>query len=131
MGYIDGTQIFVENNPSKPNKGATAYWLHKRQYGLFLLCAVDHRKRFTYVHHGLSARSSDIRAQCTSVLHTFPAKHFSLDEFLLGDLGFIVSENIIPMYKKGWGEGELTGRRVSHTITRLQIPSANVVGFLQ
>lgn len=113
IGYIDGTQIFLENAPTKPNKGATAFWSRKKRYGLLLLCAVDHNKRFTYVHNGYTARSSDMRAQRASSLHTSPDQFLGPQEFLLGDSGFMVSSHIVPMYKKGRGEEEPTGRRVS------------------
>lgn len=83
------------------------------RYGMLILGVVDDRKRLTYIHHGYSARSSDMRAQQASLLHTDPDQCFSAGEYVLGNSGFRCTTNVIPMYKRTKNESDLTRRQVS------------------
>ncbi|WWD21269.1 hypothetical protein CI109_105753 [Kwoniella shandongensis] len=111
IGFIDGTHINLARAPARPEKGAAAFHSRKERYGMLLLAAVDERKRFTFIHYGYSARSSDMRAQQASRLHTDSHNFFNEDEYLLADSGFLCTTNIIPMYRKNVGEEDVTGHR--------------------
>ena len=110
IGYIDGTHVNLEKAPVRPD-GAASFFSRKKRYGMLLLAAVDHRKRFIFAHHGFSSKSSDMRAQQATRLHTNPEEHFGPGEYLLGDSGFMCTTNIIPFYKKGVQEEQLRGQR--------------------
>ena len=112
IGFIDGSHINLRNAPAKPVDAAAGFWSRKKRYGMLLLAAIDHRKRFIFIHHGYSARSSDMRAQQACRLHSDSEAFFSDGEYLLGDSGFLASDNIIPMFKKTRGTTGVTGRKV-------------------
>ena len=124
IGFIDGAHINLHQAPAKPEKAAAGFFSRKHRYGMLLLAACDHRKRFIYVHHGYSSGASDIRAQHATRLHTDHQDFFSAGEYLLGDSGFTPSDNIIPMFKKDRNVAELRPYRVSYQATlEIQAPS--------
>lgn len=100
VGFIDGSHIPLHKCPSFTIEKNASFFSRKQRYGLLILAACDHAKRFTYLQTGHYASASDFRAQRSSSLHKDPHLHFSTDEFVLGDSGFFCSLNVIPMYRR-------------------------------
>ncbi|EIW70047.1 hypothetical protein TREMEDRAFT_61809 [Tremella mesenterica DSM 1558] len=113
LGFIDGIHINLDRAPAiGPASGS--FHSRKERYGFNVLAAVDHRKRFTFLHWGFSARSSDMRLQQSMGPHLRPREYFDPGEFLLADSGFTCTTTIVPMYKRNQGELLLChGRRTT------------------
>ncbi len=62
VGFVDGCHINMDRAPYRGVK-AGAFHSRKERYRFNVVAAVDHAKRFTYMHSGSSARSSDMRIQ--------------------------------------------------------------------
>ena len=114
LGFVDGCHINLERAPTRPGKTAAAFHSRKERYGFNVVAVVDDKKRFTYLHWGFSAASSDQRVQRSMRPHTHPERFFDNGEWILGDAGFTCSPNIIPMYKRVRGQANLHGRMVRH-----------------
>jgi hypothetical protein len=118
-----------------PGRGDLAGEFHSRKerYGFNVMAVVDHTKRFTLIHWGYTARSSDMRIQANMRLDMEPEYYFEHQEFVLGDPGFKCTENIIPMFKKSIGEATLPRRKVCRVLTshtRAQIISCTSLGMV-
>lgn len=112
VGFVDGTNINLYQAPSQGFE-ASAYHSYKERYGFNLLAVVDPYKRFTYLHWGFSARSSDMRVQAATLLHLDPGRFFSKGEHIIGDKGFTCTENVIPMFRRMPRVETLSRRAVS------------------
>lgn len=112
LGFIDGIHVNLEDAPEKPNKGATRFWSYKKKYGMLLLAICDHKKRLRFVHWGYSARSSDMKAQQDSRLHNSVEELFRPGKWILGDSGLLLTEHVIPMFKKRGRNAKLAPREV-------------------
>lgn len=116
IGFIDGTHINLSNRPHRgPSSGS--FHSRKERYGFNLMAIVDDKKRFTMIHWGFSAASSDLRIQRTLPLETDPQDYFEGREHLLADAGFFPSNHILPMYKRAQGEEVMVGIQVSHLLS--------------
>lgn len=110
LGFADGVHINLERAPAQ-KQVAGRYHSRKERYGFNLLAAVDHNKRFTFVHWGYSAASADQRLQRNCSLQLEPEAFFDLNEFILTDSGFTCTDNFIPMFRNPV-RGKLKGREV-------------------
>jgi hypothetical protein len=99
--------------PSQDKEEQASYFTYKHKYGLLLLAGVTRDKRFAYIHHGYSARASDIRAQRATTLYLDPESMFSPGEVVIGDSGFVGTEYMVPMFRRYRGQPDLTSGQVS------------------
>nr|ODN96216.1 hypothetical protein L204_03910 [Cryptococcus depauperatus CBS 7855] len=81
--------------------------------GMLLLVAVDHMRRFTDIQYGYSARSSDMRAQQASRLHTNPDGFFSPGEYILGNAIISCTRTVIAMFRTARGQADLNENRMT------------------
>lgn len=113
LGFVDGTHINLNCAPSKGHGNAGSFHSRKERYGFLYVAVCDDRKRFRFVHWGLSAASSDQRAQRLMRTTVAPQDFFDDGEHILADSGFTCSPTMVPMYRRMLGQKHIYGQRVS------------------
>jgi hypothetical protein len=119
VGFIDGSHINLERAPGRGDAAGEFHSRHER-FDINVVAVCDHSRRFTYIHWGYTARSSDMWIQANMRLQMEPYDFFGPDEFLLGAPGFKCTENIVPLYKRNVGEATLPRKNLGHTVLMMR-----------
>ena len=109
VGIVDGFHVNLSTAPARDDDGA--FHSRKERYGYNVLGIIDDTERFTYLHNGYPASSSDMRVQRSAETFNHPDDHFSRLEYILADSGFTASECVLPMFRKPRADrGVMRGR---------------------
>ena len=96
LGAVDGTHIVLS---MRPGKNGSDYYTRKYGYAISAMIACDYQRRIRYAHCGYPGSAHDSRVWRNSNLSQNSSKYFNEGEYLLGDKGYPLCENIITPYK--------------------------------
>ena len=92
VGCIDGTQIRLHQKPQyqlAPIRDRKGHWSIKA----IVVC--DHERKVTAAYVGFNGNAHDSSCFKTTPIGKYPQLHFSSDEYLLGDAGFMQTPTML------------------------------------
>jgi len=130
VGIADGTLFPLAFEPE--TEDAPDYKGRKHTYTLTVMIICDYDRKIRYYHSGYPGSAHDNRVYRNMDLYQNPKKHFSENEFNLGDSAFANSPFMVSSFKKQSGE-EIPEEheRFNKLLSKVRMRSKHTIGILK